>query len=227
MVNSQSIEGVVFDLDGTLIHPAVDYVEMRANIFEFLDSQGLKDKILRERRSIWQLIILVDKISEEKGYAPPLRKEILDKIEKIINAVEIKNVHKVIPIEGAQELLTMLRGRGLKIGIATRSCNAYAREALSLTGLAELVDALLARDDVEYPKPDPRHLIQVIQLLGISLDKIVYMGDTMTDLLTAQEAGVPFIGFSPSPERIERLRDGGCATIFRTLMQVSDFLIKY
>jgi HAD superfamily hydrolase (TIGR01509 family) len=118
------------------------------------------------------------------------------------------------------ETLRALRGRGLGIGIATRGCREYAAESMRLTGLHNYVDACLARDEVPYPKPDARHLLEVVTRLGVEPAEVFYVGDTSTDLETAKAANVAFVGYKRDEEWGKRLIDAGCERMVDDLLDL-------
>ena len=216
------IEAVVFDLDGTLVNSVIDYRKMVSGVSEILKAHGVE--VDPSQRRIWEIIQRSEEQLDRLSLGADEWREMNRKITEHLNAVELESVDKVTVIEGAKETLERLKGVRLKVGIATRSCNAATWEVLRRTGLDVFVDVLLARDDVPYPKPDPRHLLQVIEALGAPLDQAVFVGDTTTDLRTAREAGVTFIGFSLRPEGAERLRQEGCEIILENLKQLPKLL---
>jgi len=216
------IRAVIFDLDGTLIHSTIDYRKMVSGVSEILRSHGVE--VDSSQRRIWEITQRGEEMLMEMGCEPSQWEEIMRNITEVLNAVEMENIDKITVIEDARETLESLKGMGLKIGIATRSCNAYTREILRRTGMGNFVDVLLARDDTPHPKPDPRHLLQVIEALRVPPDKTLFIGDTTTDLRTAKEAGVIFIGFPTRPEWAERFRQEGCETLLKSLKQLLDLL---
>ena len=217
-----NVEAVVFDLDGTLVNSVIDYRKMMSGVTEILKAHRIE--VDPSQRRVWEILQQSEKQLAAMGISEAEWEEMNRQITEHLNSVELENVDKVTVIEGAKETLEGLKNMGLKIGVATRSCNAAARAALRTTGLEAFVDVLLARDDVPYPKPDPRHLIEVIGALRVSLDRAIFMGDTTTDLRTAREAGVTFIGFSMRPEGAERLRQEGCEIVLENLKQLPKLL---
>ena len=61
-----------------------------------------------------------------------------------------------------------------------------------------------------YPKPDHRHLLDVVAHLSATPAEVFYVGDTSTDLETANAAKVVFIGYKRDEEWGKRLTDAGC-----------------
>jgi phosphoglycolate phosphatase len=214
------LKAVVFDLDGTLIDSKIDYERMAGMIREVLSTAGVADEHLSDRRKIYQIIRGGDRVLTEMGVNPERRPVITAEMVKIMNRVELEGVHLSKPMRNAGETLIALRQRGLAIGVATRGCREYAIESMRLTGLNVYVDKCLARDDTAYPKPDPRHLLDVIVHLKSDPSEVIYVGDTSTDLETAEAARVKFIGYKRDEEWGKRLADAGCNSMVDDLIDL-------
>lgn len=204
------LKAMVFDLDGTLIDSKIDYERMAGMIREVLSTAGVADEHLSDRRKIYQIIRGGDRVLAEMGVDPERRPVITADMVKIMNRVELEGAHLSKPMRNAGETLLALRQRGLAIGVATRGCREYAIESMRLTGLNGYVDKCLARDDTPYPKPDPRHLLDVIIHLKSDPSEVIFVGDTSTNLETAEAARVNFIGYKRDEEWGKRLAEAGC-----------------
>ena len=214
------LKAVVFDLDGTLIDSKIDYEYMAGLIREVLSAAGVPEEHLTDRRKIYQIIRGGDRVLAEMGVDPIMRPTIASEMERIMNRVELEGAHLSKPMRNARETLRTLRSHGLGIGVATRGCREYAIKSMRLTGLEGYVDKCLARDEVPYPKPDPRHLLDVVTLLGAKPDEVFYIGDTSTDLETAKSANVEFIGYRRNEEWGKRLIDAGCRRMVDDLLEI-------
>ena len=206
----KTINAVVFDLDGTLIKSQHNYPEMTRRIREVLKAEGVPEETLNQPRRVWSTTRGGPERLLEIGVPPERAGAVKALINKAINEVEMSCLDTVEPMPGVRDVLGEVRQMGLKIGIATRAHREYAVRSVEKVGISTFIDSMLARDEVEYPKPDPRHLLQVIENLGANPENTVYMGDTTTDLTTASAAGVPFIGFRNSDEWARRLKEAGC-----------------
>lgn len=220
MISMRAVEAVVFDLDGTLVRSELDYGEMARRVKEILITEGAPEEELDEPRKIWPIIRGGDGALKELGLSTKRVKPTLKLINEALNAVEALSLEKVEPMSGALETLRCLRARGLRIGVATRGGSQYAKRSLELTGLTEFVDVVLARDEVEHPKPDPRHLLQVVRALNATPQRVIYVGDTTTDLSTAKEAGIAFIGYAGDEEWAKRMREAGCRAFVSDLLEI-------
>jgi phosphoglycolate phosphatase len=201
------VKAVVFDLDGTLIASNHDYDEMARRVKLILEEVGAPAEALSQRGRIWEIIQGGLRSLQELGLPPERIKNILNRIDEALNEVEVSSVASVKLKPGTVELLEHLRDRGIRIGVATRSCGEYARRSMEASRLGEYFDVVLARDDVEFPKPDPRHLLQVLEELNATPQGSIFVGDTETDQRTARAAGIPFIGI-PSSESWRKRMEG-------------------
>jgi len=214
-----TIKAVVFDLDGTLIRSQHNYPEMTRRIKEILQAEGGPEETLNQPRLVWGTTRGGPERLLEVGVLPERLEAVKAFINKAINEVEMSCLDTVEPMPGVRDVLGEVRQMGLKIGIATRAHGEYAMKSVEKVGISTFVDSMLARDEVEYPKPDPRHLLQVIDNLDVSPGNTIYMGDTTTDLTTANAAGVAFIGFRNSDEGARRLKEAGCDQIISDLRE--------
>lgn len=214
------LKAVVFDLDGTLVDSRIDYERMAGMIREVLSAEGVPEEHLTDRRKIYQIIRGGDGVLAKIGVDPKKRPGINLEMERIMNQIELEGAHLSKPMRNAEKTLRALKRRGLGIGIATRGCREYATESMKLTGLHSYVDKCLARDEVPYPKPDPRHLLDVLAYLGVKPAEALYIGDTSTDLETANAANIKFIGYKRDEEWGKRLLDAGCSRMVEDLIDL-------
>lgn len=215
---------MVFDLDGTLVRSRHDYREMLRRVETVLREAGVPDEVLSEPGTVRRIIRSGEEGLEELGLTGAERKQTYLRITEALNAVELLALESVEPMTGALEMLHAIKERGMKIGIATRAGSAYAKRCLEITGLIDYVDAFLARDEVEHAKPDPRHLLQVVDDLGTSPQRVVYIGDTTTDLTTAMAADIAFIGYAGNEEWAKRMKESGCDAFISDLGEVVEMI---
>jgi phosphoglycolate phosphatase len=218
------VKAVVFDLDGTLIESHHDYDEMARRVKLILEETGVPTNALSQQGRIWEIIQGGMRSLQELGLPPERIKGVLDRIDEALNKVEISSVGSVELKPGATELLEHLRERGIKIGIATRSCGEYVRMSMEASRLAEYFDIVLARDEVEFPKPDPRHLLQVLEELNATPQSSMFVGDTETDQRTARAAGIPFIGIPSSENWRKRMEGKEGSVLVSTLTEIIEII---
>ncbi len=220
------LEAVIFDLDNTLVDSRHDYREMSRRLRKVFEERGLWQEDPENPRKIWQIVRGGMDGIRSLGLSEDESRKLMDDINDALTSAELSALDTVKPMPHAVETLDTLKKMGLKVGIATRSGAAYARRCVEKTGLIPFVDAMLARDEVDHPKPSPDHLIQVVEMLETTPERVVYIGDSTTDLTTAEAAGITFLGFWWSNERVTRMKEAGCQDFVRDLKEILDFIEK-
>ncbi|MEM3606880.1 MAG: HAD family hydrolase [Candidatus Bathyarchaeia archaeon] len=206
----KNIKGIIFDLDGTLIKSNINFLEMKKKIIDYLKSLKLDFKIKDvSSTSISELIeYAVNKVEDEK-----LRRNILKETNKLMNEEELKNLTSVSQIEGVKEALKTLKNKGFKIGVLTRGCREYALKSLEKTCLKDLIDCLIARDDIDKPKPNPVSALKLIEEMKLTPKEVLMVGDHALDFLCAEKAGIKFIGVLTGFSSEKDFKKIGCKVI--------------
>ena len=214
------VKAVVFDLDGTLMDSKIDYEKMGNRIRELLTSRGLPEP-LEDRRKVYQVISGGAATLREYGLPEASLEATMAEMETIMNDIELEALDAMELKPYAREVVAELHGEGLGLGVATRSHREYTLRGLKRYDMLRFFHQVVARDDVPYPKPDPRHLLYTIRLLGVDPGDTVFIGDTTTDLQTADAAGVEFIGYWRDEAWAQRLMEGGCSRIVKDLREIT------
>ena len=105
----------------------------------------------------------------------------------------IEQVREHVPWRpGAYELLSELRGAGVKTALVTMSWRNLAEfvvEAIETAGLATPFDAIVSGDDVENAKPHPEPYLRAAELLGVAITDCVAIEDSTPGLASAVASG--------------------------------------
>ena len=189
----KGIKAVGFDMDGTFMRTHVDYSK--------LDSA---DRVVLQRHGVpFDEIDFGD--SPKRPWAP-IRgwleahgrgdewPAIESEIDGLFTECECEFVDEAEPFPGSVECLPEIRGRGLKVGILTRGSLEYARRALG--PVFDEFDVVMGRDHSFYDnaKPSPVAMFEFASELGVEPAEILYVGDNVTDYLSAKGAGAEFVG---------------------------------
>ena len=59
--------------------------------------------------------------------------------------------------------------------------------------LFEYFEYVAGSDTFSFNKPDPRHLTDVIEIVGGDLEKTIMIGDSEVDAMSAHNAKLPFV----------------------------------
>ena len=174
------IKAILFDLDGTLIDSAEDIgLALRKTLREIgLEEYYPKDikpyigggvRALLER-------VLGDKFKEE--YVEIFRKYYLE------NPVVYTKVYEGIP-----ELLTKLKGEGIKLAVVSNKLEELSREILRRLEIINYFEFIAGGDTFSEKKPSPLPVIKTLECLGVEPQKALIVGDTEADILSGKGAG--------------------------------------
>ena len=73
-------------------------------------------------------------------------------------------------------------------------------------------------------KPDPQSALEIAGIWGISPDKILYVGDTATDMMTANTAGMSAVGGAWGFRTVEELLKAGARAIIHQPLELMALL---
>lgn len=151
---------IIFDLDGTLTVPVLDFDAIRAEI-------GLPPG------PILEAVERLDQSERMRALA-------------ILETHERAAARDAILQEGAAEALARLRGTGLPIAILTRNARDRAEEVIARFDLR--IDALRTRDDGVI-KPSPEPIFELCKATGTDPRKSWMIGDHLFDIRSGASAG--------------------------------------
>lgn len=108
---------------------------------------------------------------------------------------------------GAVEALEGLRAEGYALGVCTNKPSELAEKLLFRLGVRDLFGSMIGADTLPVRKPDPMPYFEAVKQAGGSPEASLLIGDTETDVKTAQAAGVPvvLVGFGPEGTGVARM----------------------
>jgi len=187
-MNVNEAKAIVFDLDGTLIDTAPD---LRAILNQVLVGMARRELTLEEvRRMIGDgTPAMMERALAATGGITDLDRA-HRKLMQIYEAAPV-NLSRLYP--EVETTLRLLRDSGASLGICTNKPQAATLSVLEAFNIAHYFEAVAGGDIVPFRKPDPRHLLGVIQSLKATISEAVMIGDSENDYAAARSAGVPVI----------------------------------
>jgi phosphoglycolate phosphatase len=191
---------LIFDLDGTLVDTAPDLINTLNRLLAEENCPPVAPALIRPMISEGAKAML------RRGFAlagsPRDEDQLTDLTARFIDHYAANIAVDSRPFPGLLAELDALRGEHV-LGVCTNK-----RESLSKRLLAELaMDRYFAFvagvDTLPFSKPHPGHLVGTVRALGGRPQRAVMIGDSETDIRTAQAAGIPVIaldfGYSQEP----------------------------
>lgn len=183
------IGAVVFDLDGTLIDSCAD-IAQAAN--HCLVEAGLPPRSEAEIRGFIGdgsrvLLQRAAQLEPDDARLEPM----LQSFSAFYTAHAIDHT-RLLP--GAREVLARLTA--LPRALCTNKPRVTTLAVLAGLNIATDFDVVVAAGDAPYDKPHPAPLLRVAELLGISVRRLVLVGDGPQDVACARAAGARSIGIT-------------------------------
>jgi 2-phosphoglycolate phosphatase len=180
------IEAVLFDLDGTLIDTAPDFIRIikelcvEANVVPLTEDE-IRIQVSEGSKAMVRLFHpeLSDDSPELTGY----RDEFLKRYAANI-AVD------TTLFAGMAEVLLDLEKRQIPWGLVTNKPRSLSVALLDAMDLSRRCAVLVCPDDVKNSKPDPEPMYLAAQHIGIAPEHIIYVGDHPRDIDAGRAAGM-------------------------------------
>jgi len=180
---------ILFDLDGTLVDTAPDLIEAHNHVMK---KYGHNPKQLSDIKSLagrgaWVMMqrSFKNEITDEKT-----KKKMVDEFISFY-AKNINNESK--PIKGIFEFLDWAKSKNISMGVCTNKKEILAIDLLKKINMYKYFEYVAGADTFEFNKPDPRHLTNVVEIIGGDLKRTIMVGDSEVDANSAQNANVPFV----------------------------------
>ncbi|MEC9022137.1 MAG: phosphoglycolate phosphatase [Pseudomonadota bacterium] len=185
-------KGVVFDLDGTLIDTLPDIL---AALNKIMVGEGLREIRAEEGKTFigGGAYNLIEQAFSAIGIDPEDPK-IETAFQQFLINYEKDPTSRSRFYPGVQDFLRTLQLSGIKMGVCTNKPVGLTRKIISKMAIDHYFeDAILGGDSLDIRKPNPQHLVGVIELMGLRPNNVIMVGDSETDIKAARGAGVPIV----------------------------------
>ena len=180
-----NIEGVIFDLDGTIIDSMW--------IWNDLDDEFLKRRNIKIPKDLMKGIeglSFTETAHYFKNYFK-LEESIEDIKKEWIEIAEQYYKNKVELKTGIKELLDIIQSKNIKIGIATSCARELAETVLNKNKIHDYFDVIVTSCEVNKGKPSPDVYLEAAKKLKINnTEHILAFEDTIPGTKAAKKAGM-------------------------------------
>lgn len=181
---AKSIRAVMFDLDGTLLDTAPDFIIVLNQLLAEQGRHQLPADIIRACVSNGSkaLIKLAFAIDEDDDQFEPLRQRLLELYLQHNSAL-------TKPFPGILTLIEQLAAHNIAWGIATNKPALYTLPLMVDMNMQPPPASVICPDHVGLPKPDPESLFLASSQLGCTPQEIIFIGDHKRDIDCGKGAG--------------------------------------
>ncbi len=106
------------------------------------------------------------------------------------------------------------------VGLVTNVGRKAIDQALARFGLPGFLNAVVTRDDVEFLKPSGEGIRAALRKLGADAGGAIFIGDSVTDILAARDAGVSIAIIQGGESNAEALCAARPTFYFRSLQEL-------
>lgn len=216
-------KAIIFDIDGTILDTIND-IKNAINISikeEGYDanysSNDIKCMLGHGAVYLWTMATKPYNFSKEqldKSFANYMKHYALE---------QGKTTH---PFDGEVELLTKLRDSGHVVAIYSNKPHQLALEIIEQTYGLKMFDEVIGKREGYEPKPNPSGILEIIEKHGLKKDKVLYVGDSYPDVLTAKNAGVDVAILTTGYGRYQDEWVKEANYLFKSINELTDFLLK-
>ena len=182
------IKAVIFDLDGTLTDTLADLTN---SVNYALSQFGFPERSEEEVRSfVGNGVRRLINLSVPYGTSKKNCEECLNAFKTHYEKNSCVNTK---PYDGINEVLEILKNKGIKTAVVTNKVH-WAAEEIVCHFFDGFIDLTVGQIDGVAQKPEPDGIFFALEKLGEAKENAVYVGDSEVDCITARNAGVPCIG---------------------------------
>ncbi|MFP4053458.1 MAG: HAD family hydrolase [Phycisphaerae bacterium] len=203
-------EAVLFDLDGTLLDTLEDLadsanaaLEARGlpthplDAYRFFVGDGMRNLVRRT---------LPAEAAADEGFVDTVLGEMKHAYSERWDA-------RTRPYDGVPALLDGLAERGVKTCIVSNKPHDFTVLCVERLLPGWRFHAIQGVSDDVPPKPDTTGTLRSARTLGVPPQRFLYLGDTNTDMKTANAAGMFAVGAAWGFRPVEELRENGARAI--------------
>jgi phosphoglycolate phosphatase len=178
------MKAVLFDLDGTLIDTAADFVRIiqqmcRDEQRPVVEAEIIRTQVSEGARAMVQLVY------PEMDVTDPV---FLVHRQRFLNTYGDNIVVDTNLFEGMYPLLEELEAHQIPWGIVTNKPRGLSELLLAALNLTERCAVLVCPEDVSKTKPDPEPMYLAAKQLNLEARDIIYVGDHPRDIDAGRNA---------------------------------------
>ncbi|WCR54267.1 MAG: Phosphoglycolate phosphatase [Wolbachia endosymbiont of Ctenocephalides orientis wCori] len=201
---------VVFDWDNTLVDThdnILNAIDHTINLMGYSNKKA--DRNYHESRKCYMVGLFGDQWKK----ANKIYQQYLD--DALLQNITLNH--------GVQEMLTVLKSKNVYLAIVSNKKNTNLREEVAYFKLDSYFNRVIGSGDAEEDKPSATPLLFALEeyTLPINRENVFFIGDSVTDILCAQNANCLPIIYGESISGYEGL------LCFQHFDRLKDYIIKY
>jgi pyrophosphatase PpaX len=173
------LQGVFFDLDGTLINSAPMIIRAIQEIFTKyhlgpISPETIKCYAGKPPESIFQALA-------------PERKDLL-----LQETIRLERKYRLLApaYPGVAELIDELASLGIRLAAITSQAHQEMQQVRESYPFSQRIEHWISCEDIRHPKPHPESILAALEHFQLKPGEVLFVGDTEYDIQAGKNAGV-------------------------------------
>lgn len=180
--------GILLDLDGTLLDTLPDLADAANAMRQDMGLAPIAEDIIATYigKGVEQLVI---RALGHEG-SPASVDMVMRGLARYQDRYRALNGQRSRLYPGVLAGLQAFRAQGARLAVVTNKGTEFTTPLLRQTGLDAYFEVVVCGDTCARKKPDPMPLFHACELLGITPDQALFIGDSINDAQAAKAAGM-------------------------------------
>ena len=179
---------LIFDVDGTLVDSLPDLRAALNSMLAGLSRPELADSEVRRMIGDGTPALVKRALGATGGVT-----DLEQAHQAFLQFYELRLTRLTRLYPGVRDTLAELRKSGARLGVCTNKSQAMTIALLKALDIVNHFTAVLGGDAVPHKKPNPAHLLAVIEQLGATRGDAIMVGDGENDYAVARALDIPVI----------------------------------
>lgn len=185
-----SIQAIIIDLDGTLLDTAPDLAVAANRMLADLGQPALPEKQIAD--FIGKGVPHLVQRTLETSYGKKPDEALFERALEIqYQHYDETNGQHTRPYPGVIEGLELFKNAGFDLACVTNKFARFTEPLLKTMNIDGYFKAVISGDTLPKKKPDPLPLTYTAAQFGVSIEKMLMIGDSFNDVQAARAAGCP------------------------------------
>jgi HAD superfamily hydrolase (TIGR01509 family) len=208
------LQGIIFDIDGTLVDSNDYHARCWIEAFEHFEKRFEYD-VVRHQIGKGGDLLVPDLLTarEMRRFGEQVKKYRTDLYKR-------KYMMNVKPFPGVRDLFDQLHKRGIKLALASSSNPDEVEYYTQLLGVGDLLEGTTSKHDAEFSKPSPEIFRAALDRIGTDDAFTFTVGDTPYDILASHRCALPVIAVLSGGFERELLTKA--EYVFENVRQIAD-----
>ena len=214
---------VLIDVDGTLVDSVPDLAYCVDRMMEQLDMPVRGEAAVRQwvGNGVERLVrrALINQLDGEPEEA------LFEKAMPIFMDLYAKNTSGRSSLyPGVTEGIAYLKQAGFRLGCVTNKAEQFTVPLLKDLGIYDNFEVVVSGDTLPKKKPDPMPLLHAAEVMGVTAEQSMMLGDSMSDVKAARAAGFQIVCMSYGYNHGIDIRDSNPDAVIDSMAELQGLL---